>query len=40
MPLPKKELQMIEEIDSQDDDDDDDDDELEELNSDSDLDSE
>ena len=40
MPLPKKELQMIEEINSEDDDDDDDDDELEELNSDSDLDSE
>ena len=40
MPLPKKELQMIEEIDSEDDDDNDDDDKLEELNSDSDLDSE
>ena len=40
MPLPKKELQMIEESNSEDDDDDDDDDELEELNSDSDLDSE
>ena len=40
MPLPEKEFQMIEEIDSEDDDDDDDDDEFEELSSDLDLDSE